>query len=290
MALTLGERHRVGQPHAPGLGGECRLDHQRSRQVAPLAAIRARRLDLPVPALGVEDLGEHRRAVVARKAQPADRPVAVDQRRRVAVGQQAVVGDRPKALVCCRSPCVSGPGGSSLICGSNLEVRAWAFVRRAPESVTGTALDCDVPGTASDPRAKGPLTTAISKSVRDAGSGGDEAAYTGAQAGAPAPRRARRSADRSTPRAESPWSPRLPAPARPASSANGTRTPARAGRSRGSRSTPPTTTRSGSGMASSRRCRRPRRRSAARRKQRFTRRERRSPTRFSRSSSTTWPS
>ena len=100
MALAFGEHHRVGQLHPPGLRRKGRLDHERPREVAPLAAIRAARSDLPVPRLGVEDPGEHRRAVIARQAQPGDRPVAVDQRRRVAVGQQAVVGDRPKRLVC----------------------------------------------------------------------------------------------------------------------------------------------------------------------------------------------
>ena len=99
IPLALGERHCVGQLHRAGLGRERRLDHQGSRYVAPLAAIRPGRLDLPVPALGVEDLREHRRTVVAGQAEPADRSIAVNQRGRVAVGQQAVVGDWPKVLV-----------------------------------------------------------------------------------------------------------------------------------------------------------------------------------------------
>jgi hypothetical protein len=93
VALPLGKGHGVGELHAPGLGHERRLDHERSRQVATLAAICAARSDLPMPAGRIEDLGEHGGAVIARQAQPGDRPVAVDQRRGVAVGQQAVVGD-----------------------------------------------------------------------------------------------------------------------------------------------------------------------------------------------------
>ena len=127
-ALTLCERHRVGEPHAAGLGRERRLDHQRPGQVATLAAIRARRPDLPMPTVRIEDPREHRRAVVARQAQPANRPVAVDQRGRVAVGQQAVVGDRPRTLV--RHGRLRPGRGCVAHLGSDLEVRAWAFVRR----------------------------------------------------------------------------------------------------------------------------------------------------------------
>ena len=41
MALPLGERHRVRQLHRPGLGHECRLDHQGAVDVAAFAAVLA---------------------------------------------------------------------------------------------------------------------------------------------------------------------------------------------------------------------------------------------------------
>ena len=45
---------------------------------------------------GVEDPGEDRRAVVAREAEPVDRPVARDERGRVAVRDQPVIRDRDR--------------------------------------------------------------------------------------------------------------------------------------------------------------------------------------------------
>jgi hypothetical protein len=46
-----------------------------------------------MPGVVIEDAGEHRRAVEPRQAQPADGPIPVNERRRVAVGQEPVVGD-----------------------------------------------------------------------------------------------------------------------------------------------------------------------------------------------------
>ena len=52
VALALGERDRVDDLDAARLGREGRLDHQRSRQVAALAAIRAGGLIDQCPPLG----------------------------------------------------------------------------------------------------------------------------------------------------------------------------------------------------------------------------------------------
>ena len=120
VALSFGERHRVGQFHRAGLGRERRLDHQGAVDVAALAAVLARRPDLPMAARRVEDLREYGRAVVARQAQPADGPVAVDQRRGIAVRQEPVGGDRLKAArLRLRWPCP----GSGMWCSSVL--RSW---------------------------------------------------------------------------------------------------------------------------------------------------------------------
>ena len=126
MTLALGERHCVGQLAV------CRTQSQtssRSRGFPVGSAGRCEcpgRLDLRVPALGVEDLREHGRTVVAGLAEPANRPIAVNQRSRVAVGQQAVVaiGRKPScvSIICAssnsptrRSFWGAGPGGAGKV-------------------------------------------------------------------------------------------------------------------------------------------------------------------------------
>ena len=89
-------RHRVRQAHDAGVGREGRLEHQRAGQVAAGARERLGRADRPVTGVGIQDPREQGRAVVVRQAEPVDRPVQVDVRRRVAVGEHAVVGDRAK--------------------------------------------------------------------------------------------------------------------------------------------------------------------------------------------------
>ena len=89
----LREMSRVAQPDGSGLRREGRLDHERARDVAPLASKLACRPDRPVAGVGVEEPAEHRFAVVARYAEPVDRAVEGDERGRVAVRDQSVVGD-----------------------------------------------------------------------------------------------------------------------------------------------------------------------------------------------------
>jgi hypothetical protein len=93
-ALALRERHRVDEPDLAGVSRERRLDHERSRQVAPLRRVRLGRSDRPVSGVGVEQSREHGIAVVAGQAEPVDRAVTGYERRRVAIGQQSVVRDR----------------------------------------------------------------------------------------------------------------------------------------------------------------------------------------------------
>jgi hypothetical protein len=80
-ALAFGERHRIAQPDDACVGREDRLDHEGARDIAALDAELAGRADRPVPGVRVEDPREDRRAVVARQAEPVDRPVVGDERR-----------------------------------------------------------------------------------------------------------------------------------------------------------------------------------------------------------------
>jgi hypothetical protein len=104
-ALALRERHGVREPQLAGLGGEDGLDDERAGEVAPCRSIRPGRADPPVAGVGVEQPGEDGVAVVARQAQPVDRPVGVDERGRVAVRQQTVVGDRLRGPPATRARC-----------------------------------------------------------------------------------------------------------------------------------------------------------------------------------------
>jgi hypothetical protein len=97
-ALTLDEGHGVEQPDGAVRGGERGLDDQRPRQVAPRDLERREGTDRPVAGIGIEQPGEHGRAVVARQAQPVDRAVLRHERGRVAVGKEAVVGDRGRVV------------------------------------------------------------------------------------------------------------------------------------------------------------------------------------------------
>src|ERR1700759_900645 len=164
-----------------------------------------------MPAMGIKDPGDPRGAVGARQAQPADRAGRVDEARRVAVGQQAIVGDRTKPLVRVdRLRLWARVGHRHLWLqsgGAGMGIRT-----PAPESVTPTALDCALPGNRpvghrdrwqpqSQERPRRRFWQRRSCTYRRSGPG----TYTAAN-----------SSERwsQAPRLESPWSPRLRAPAR----------------------------------------------------------------------------
>jgi hypothetical protein len=93
-ALAVGEGERVGHAHTAHLGGERRLGDEGSGEVAALDVVGARRADRPVAGVRAEQAREHRRAVIARQAEPVDRAPARDERGRVAVREQGVIADR----------------------------------------------------------------------------------------------------------------------------------------------------------------------------------------------------
>ena len=78
-ALALGGRHRVDQPHRPGVRRERRLDRERAGEVAALGVERAGRPDRPVAGVGVEQPREDRAgcrsaACTASRSSPRDPP------------------------------------------------------------------------------------------------------------------------------------------------------------------------------------------------------------------------
>jgi hypothetical protein len=92
LARDEGRLHDVGLRHVAALDGE----------VADGA-------DPPgAAALGVEDRAEDRWAVEAGPAEPVDRPVGGDERRRPAVGEEAVVADRGVAGGVARGSQIAG--------------------------------------------------------------------------------------------------------------------------------------------------------------------------------------
>ena len=88
-------RHAVDHPDGAVRGLPERLQHERVAPVLPVRAGAAGgRREQPVPVLVVaEQRGEAGRRVEVRQAQPVDRPVPADQRRRVQVAQQRIVLD-----------------------------------------------------------------------------------------------------------------------------------------------------------------------------------------------------
>ena len=85
----------VGQADDAGRRGERRLHDVGLRQVAALDGDVADGPDAPgAAALRVQQRAEDRRAVEARPAEPVDRPVGRDERRRAAVREEGVVADR----------------------------------------------------------------------------------------------------------------------------------------------------------------------------------------------------
>ena len=83
----------------PVVGVEPRLEHVRPVDVAALDPRRLRRGDAPGAADSrVEEAAEQRRAVEPRPAQPVERAVPRDQRRRPAVADDGVVLDLRRCL------------------------------------------------------------------------------------------------------------------------------------------------------------------------------------------------
>jgi len=89
-------RHEVDERGGAIAGRELGLEDQRVVAIAPRdPRLRVDGRDLPASVLGrAEQRGEAGAAVEARPAQPVDRAVAADQRRRLAVANERVILDR----------------------------------------------------------------------------------------------------------------------------------------------------------------------------------------------------
>ncbi len=85
-------RHRIRDSNGSGVRRERRLEHVRAGAVAAHGVERRLGLELEAAAVGrVEQAVENGWGVAARQAEPVDRAVATDERRRPPVADQGVV-------------------------------------------------------------------------------------------------------------------------------------------------------------------------------------------------------
>jgi hypothetical protein len=93
-AVIAANRHGVSQHRGACRGPERGLQRHRLVHVGAAGLKVVGWPDRKVPAIGIEDAGEHGWRVETRETQPVHRAGPADQRRRAAVRQQAIVADR----------------------------------------------------------------------------------------------------------------------------------------------------------------------------------------------------
>jgi len=95
VAAVARQRHEIGDPGRALVGFEVRLQDHRVAAVSPADLAHRTGRRQPPPALRgrAQQAGEAGRRIEARAAEPVDRAVAADQRRRVAISDQGVVFD-----------------------------------------------------------------------------------------------------------------------------------------------------------------------------------------------------
>ena|SRR5688572_7128490 len=95
-----GDRQQIGEADDTGAGLECRLENVRIGNISPGYGGRLRGLDEESSAtFDIQQRREHRGAVEPRQAQPIDRSITRDERRRSAVADNRVIID---GWLCCR--------------------------------------------------------------------------------------------------------------------------------------------------------------------------------------------